>query len=265
MRIGHGSKAAWKTPVGTPHLDDTAVHVWRTSLDVPDSQLCTFAASLSPEEHSRAARFAFDRDRRRFIAGRGWLRAVLSDYLAIEPGDIELSYGPFGKPELTGADTLQFNLSHSNGLALLGVCQGRAIGIDLEAIRPMPDAEQIAERSFSLRERRDLRHLPASHRLNAFFHVWTCKEAFLKSTGDGLSRALDDFDVSLPPGKPALLRVGADPRQAARWSVAALTPAPDFVAALVVEGALGSVTCWTWGETACANVVGVRFANLGVL
>lgn len=132
---------------------------------------------------------------------------------------------------------------------MVAVCRGREIGADIEAIRPMLDAEHIADHNFSFRERRELWHLPPSQRLDGFFNAWTGKAAFLKATGSGLTHPLDDFDVSLAPGQPAALRrVGANPHEAARWSLATLTPAPDYLAAIAVQGRLESLSCGTWGR-----------------
>jgi 4'-phosphopantetheinyl transferase len=211
-----------------------------------------FFRTLSPDEVERAERFRFERHRRRFVVGRGVLRALLGRYLGVEPARISFGYGARGKPHLSGALSgtgVRFNLAHSHEMALYVVTRGRDVGIDLEHVRPMPDAEDIGARFFSPHEHEILCALPPGQRLGAFFDCWTRKEAYIKATGDGLARPLDEFDVSLAPGEPArLLRVAEDPAEVDRWSLQALSPDAGYAAALVVEGRGWRLACWCWAE-----------------
>ncbi len=233
-------------------LSDNEIHVWRASLDQPAAYVGQLRQTLSPDERSRAERFQFERDRRRFIVGRGVLRAILGYYLSLDPGRLQFRYGPRGKPCLSeelGGDTLQFNLAHSHELALYAFTAGREIGIDLEYIRPIPDIEQIAARFFSASENATWRILPANQKQEAFFNCWTRKEAYLKATGNGLAQPLDQFDVSLAPGEPVrLLRVRGASEEVSRWSLAALTPAPGYVAAVAIEGHDWHLSCWQYQQ-----------------
>jgi 4'-phosphopantetheinyl transferase len=221
-------------------LSSNDVHVWRALLDQPDLCVQQLAQTLSSEELMRAECFHFELDRTRFIVGRGVLRTILGLYLGAEPSRLEFCYGHHGKPHLAerfGAGELRFNLAHSHELALYAFARGREIGVDLEYIRHMPDAEQIAANFFSAREYAMLRALPTSRKEQAFFNCWTRKEAYTKAIGRGLAQSLDQFDVSLVPGEPAgLLNVEGAPEEASRWSSETLTPAPGYVAALAVEG-----------------------------
>jgi len=242
----------WTPPPADLTLSSDDVHVWRAALDQPESRIRQFAHCLSADERARAERFHFERDRRHFIVGRGLLRAILGCYLSIEPHRLEFCYGSHGKPELGETSVgrrLRFNLSHSQGLVLYGVTRDREIGIDLERIRPIPKAEQIAQRFFSARENAVFRALPPGQGSEAFFNCWTRKEAYIKAVGDGLARPLDRFDVSFAPGEPArLLHVEGDPQEASRWGLLALTPAAGYVAALVVEGHGWRLACWEWPD-----------------
>jgi 4'-phosphopantetheinyl transferase len=132
-------------------------------------------------------------------------------------------------------------------LALYGFTRGREIGLDLEFRREDFASEQIAEHFFSAREVEMLRALPLQLKTEGFFNCWTRKEAYIKAVGLGLSLPLDQFDVSLAPQEPvALLRTGDDEREAARWSLKALTPAEGYSAALAVEGHDWHLKCWGW-------------------
>jgi len=208
---------------------------------------------LNEDERLRAERFHFERDRKRFIVGRGVLRTILGRYLHIEPNRVRFSYDLNGKPCLAktpGDNTLRFNLAHSNELALYAFTRGREIGIDIEYLRTMLDAGQISERFFSPQVNVNLQALPASHRKTAFFNCWTRKEAYLKALGVGLSHALDQFEVSLVPAEPAhLVDVEIDCDDASRWTLKALIPAPGYVAALAVEGHNWHPTFWQFPES----------------
>jgi len=243
-------KAPWGFPPATVLLANDEVHVWRASLDEPVSQLNGFLGTLAADERSRAERFYFQKDRERFIAARGVLRAILGFYLERAPESLSFCYGSHGKPALTSAhagDALRFNMSHSNGVALYAITRDRDVGIDLELIRGDLEVEEIAERFFSRPEIATLRALPTNVRRSAFFLCWTRKEAYIKARGQGLSLPLDQFEVSLTPGEPAeLLRTRPDSDEARRWSLRELTLASGYAAALAVAGRGSALSCWQW-------------------
>jgi 4'-phosphopantetheinyl transferase len=169
--------------------------------------------------------------------GRGLLRELLGKYHRQEPAGLEFSYGPYGKPSLSGANAssgLSFNLAHSGNLAVLAISKERNLGIDIELIKPESSGDDIARRYFSAREATELLALPPEERIEAFFHCWTRKEAYLKATGMGLQTPLDSFSVSLTPGQPAHFLGGVEPR----WNLASFQPADGYVAAIVYDGAL---------------------------
>lgn len=239
----------WLPPPADLALSKDDVHVWRASLDLPASGVQSLQHTLAADELSRAERFHFQKDCKRFIVARGLLRAILSRYLDMEPGQLRFCYSPYGKPALatTPGQDISFNVSHSHGLAFYAVTRGREIGVDLERIREDLDCEQIAARFFSPHENAVLRALPAKLKPEAFFNCWTRKEAYIKAKGGGLSSSLDQFDVSLAPGEPAtLLKTRGDPEEATHWSLRALRPGPGYVAALAVEGHGWRLACWQW-------------------
>jgi 4'-phosphopantetheinyl transferase len=216
------------------------IHVWHAALDREEKVLQRLEATLSLEEKARADRFHFANDRNRFIVARGLLRELLGKYLAQAPAGLEFSYGLHGKPALSGGNAssgLFFNLSHSAGLAVYAIARERNLGIDVEHVRSESAGEDIAKRYFSAREVSDLRTLPPEARVEGFFHCWTRKEAYLKATGMGLQIPLDSFSVSLLPGQPAQFLGGVEPR----WHMAAFHPAEGYVAAVVYDGAPGSI------------------------
>jgi 4'-phosphopantetheinyl transferase len=141
------------------------IHVWSIRLDPPAATVERLERLLAPDERERAGRFRFEKHRRQYTVGRGALRTLLAAYAGGRPEAIRFRYGHRGKPFLEpplDAGGLQFNLSNSDELALVGFVIGPEIGVDVEYLRPMPDCEQISERFFSESERQVLRGIPGA-------------------------------------------------------------------------------------------------------
>lgn len=216
-------------------LTPQAVHIWCTSLDLSGERLYQLDKLLSEDEQARAQRFRFQRDRHRFIAGRGTLRLLLARYLHATPAELRFSYSSQGKPALTQPDSnITFNVSHSQDLALYAVTCDRPIGIDIEYIRSIEDLEQLAQRYFLPRENALIQAYPPEQRQQVFFRLWTCKEAYLKATGEGIT-GLRRVAVGLEDGN-AIAHLHLDNVPAANWTVLQLHCHSDFAAALAVEG-----------------------------
>jgi 4'-phosphopantetheinyl transferase len=212
------------------------VDVIGVRLDAPADVSAALWQLLSGEEQQRAERFRYVEHRQRYIVARGSLRRLLAERLDIAPRAVELVETSYGKPKLavvhSSAD-LGFNLSHSGVLALYAFTKGRAVGIDVELVRQVPDAEDLAERFFSASEYAALRSLPLDGRSLAFLACWTRKEAFIKALGLGLSCPLDAFDVTIDPDGPArFTRIEARTGRIAHWKLQAFTPYPSYIAAL---------------------------------
>jgi 4'-phosphopantetheinyl transferase len=251
----------WRFSPSDLALSSADVHLWHTSLEQPAGLVHDLARLLSSNEQTRAARFHFERDRRRFIVSHGVLRIIVGRYLGTGPAQLRFRYESHGKPYLStefNQRGFRFNQAHSNELTVYAFTLGHELGIDVECIRSLPDAEQIAAQFFSAQENIALHALPADQRLEAFFNCWTRKEAYIKAIGDGLSHPLDQFQVSLSSDEPArLLDVRGSSEEAARWTMASWAPAPGYVAALVVEGSGYHLECRQFLLEATAHEFGV--------
>jgi 4'-phosphopantetheinyl transferase len=182
-------------------------------------EVCTLRARLCGDERRRADRFRFDRDRRRFIVARARLRELLAARLDVTPEAIEFAYGKNGKPGLAQryADSgWRFNVAHCDDVAVYAFSRDSDIGVDMEAIRPVREADAIAALFFSRREYAAYSALAQRDRPLGFLECWTRKEAVVKALGDGLSMPLDEFDASRAPG----------------WSLHNFSPLPGFIAAV---------------------------------
>jgi 4'-phosphopantetheinyl transferase len=223
------SGAGWSLPADE-------VHVWRASLERPKETVERMRGLLALDERQRADRFRFERHRSRYIVGRALLRGLLGRYLEADPERLEFQYGEFQKPALCSGPA--FNLSHSGSVALYAFSGTGEIGIDVEIDDADFARERIAERFFSPAEVRTLRSLPAEIQPRTFLTCWTRKEAFIKARGDGLSLALDSFDVTLAPETPAaLLRTAWCSEEPKQWHLQDLSDRrAGYIAALARRG-----------------------------
>jgi 4'-phosphopantetheinyl transferase len=248
----HAPIDEWELASVENELGDDDVHVWRASLDQPADVIAKLASLLSSDECQRAERFHRHADRRRFIAGRGILRKIISAYLALAPDVVRFEYNEYGKPfisddQIRGA--LSFNVSHSNGMALYAFVRGRRVGVDIEYMREDFATLGVAESFFSKDEFEELNASPIDRRTEAFFNCWSRKEAYIKAIGMGVSYPLDGFTVSLASdAAPELLKVNADATEAAHWKMYKLDVAEGYAAALIVENPPVSLRRFQWGE-----------------
>jgi 4'-phosphopantetheinyl transferase len=207
---------------------------------VADAERAELARLLSDAERQRAARFHAAEHANRFEVAHARLRQQLAALLSVAPADIEFAAGPHGKPAIAGEPAgagLEFNLSHSGSLGLVGWSWRGAIGVDIEFWRSTSDEAALVRRFFSASEIAAYEQLAPALRTQAFFNCWTRKEAYVKAVGRGLGLPLHSFDVSMGDAAEAHLvrasEVAADGRS---WSLAAPQLDNGISAAVVLEG-----------------------------
>jgi 4'-phosphopantetheinyl transferase len=232
-----------------PDLQRDVVSVWIRSLQVAPAIEQSCYELLSAQECERAARYRAGRPRNDFVLTRGTLRFLLARYLGTTPQALSFRYSKHGKPVLDGFHDrssddglfdLRFNVSHTDGLALLAFVRKREIGIDVEKIHAVPDMRKLVERFFSLHERDSLEKLSGEELPAAFFRCWTRKEAYVKARGEGLSLPLHQFDVSVAAEvSQALLATRPDASEASRWIVHDLPAGQGYAAAVAVGQTVG--------------------------
>lgn len=228
-------------PIGWPppelELGPNDVHLWVARLDLSFTALKIYERTLSASELRLAQGYGFEYHRNRFIARRGFVRAVLSRYLRAEPAMLEFAHGPRGKPFLSGdfKGDLSFNWAHSGDRAILGVARQGDIGVDIERVRPFTGTSQIVNRYGSAGESRAFHYLPLDQRMAGFFNLWTRKEAWLKATGEGIGQQLNLVEVSCLPGESArFLSLPGGSQTTAAWVLRDVPICPGFAAALSV-------------------------------
>lgn len=105
----------------------------------------------------------------RILAHRLLALALAREYGLAELPELARETG--GKPFFPGRPDIRFNLSHSHGAAVCAI-HDRPVGIDVEKLRPAP------------------RRLAAGMEDEAFFRLWTAREATIKRQGKTVAALL---------------------------------------------------------------------------
>jgi 4'-phosphopantetheinyl transferase len=233
-------------------LSPGETHVWIARLVDDDGVTLGLLPILDQEEQARAARFSFERDRVRFIQAHGIMRRILADYAGGDPATLSFARNRHGKPYLvprTNGPDLQFNVSHSGNCSMLAVRLDHSIGIDVEHVRGLPKAVEIAQSYFTPTESRALAALQGAARRDAFFVLWTHKEAVVKALGIGLAANLGCIEFDLDSVQsPRLIAWHGDRSLAQRWSILGLAPAPGYVAAVASAHLIQSLILRNWSH-----------------
>lgn len=223
-------------PLAPVELLGGEVRVWCVGLDDPPWPLAELWGVLSPAERRRASAFHGSELQRRFVVRRGALRLVVAACAGADAAALTLRRGRHGKPALAVPPdrAVCFNAAHTDGVALYAVA-GRPVGVDVEAVRHLPDARAVAELCCSARERRELAAYAGAELDAALLHAWTQKEAYLKGVGAGLASAPANVEVTVDPSEPPRLRAPGDGRPAPPWSLAAVPVPPGHTAVLALR------------------------------
>jgi 4'-phosphopantetheinyl transferase len=202
-----GGRGNHARPIALPS-PDASVAVWMCGLGRAEGETRELAALLSPAEQARAARFGRPELRDRYIVGRATLRILLGSQLGRAPADVELRRGTRGRPYVADGGALDFNVSHTDGVAIFGFTDDRRIGVDIEHGERQLNVDGIARKFMAPDEQSALSRLAPDERRRALLRLWTCKEAMSKATGDAMSAPFrrisiaDDDELRLVAGPP---------------------------------------------------------------
>ncbi len=236
----------WLPAPSSLSLSPHDVHLWRIQLTRTETELQYLRDVLSSDEITRAQRFHFEKDRQRFIAGRGILRTILGRYLGVDAQAVKFAYESRGKPLLAepfALHNISFNLSHSEGLALCVVSNIQNVGVDLEYIRAL-DVESFAKRFFTDKEYNTIKSLPPDQLQKMFFRHWTCKEAYLKAIGVGIGE-LETIEIDLTSDYAQIV-IDQTNQTNKQWSLIELVPDNNYVAATVVSTNQPNLMYWQY-------------------
>lgn len=148
-------------------------------------------------------------------AVREFTRRVLAGLTGVALDDIEIYPAAKGKPLLRNDPGLHFSISHARDVAMVAVSRVAPVGIDIEQLRSVPNAETILRRFFTHEdisailgdERRDLR----------FIEAWTRAEARVKVRGASV------WEAAIPDPNTTVRQIQAPDGFAAAIAVASTT------------------------------------------
>ena len=164
-------------------------HIWGSfTEDAPDAEKLLLD-KLSETERVRAAAISLSGQRFEFVLAHALVRVVLSQYHATAPAAWQFGRGPQGKPFISAPSDvppLQFNSTHTRGLAACAVTLAAAVGVDAEHLEPEADLPGVA-RQFLPAAARELEHLSGEQQTRRFYEYWTLHEARSKALGAGLA------------------------------------------------------------------------------
>lgn len=208
------------------------VRCWALALERAPEEVLALERVLASAERMRADRFGTAALRARYVVGRAMLRHLLGELLGMAPGEVPMHRGRRGRPQIDSATGLDFNITHTRSLAIVGVVAGARIGVDVEHEDREANADGLARKFMTQAEQASLTRLPADERRRRFLRLWTCKEAMSKATGDALSAPFRSLDVEVDHG-PRLI-AGPVPYQPADWSLHEVAALPGFLATAAV-------------------------------
>ncbi|MEO8756012.1 MAG: 4'-phosphopantetheinyl transferase superfamily protein, partial [Casimicrobiaceae bacterium] len=169
----------------------------------------------------------------RYIVGRATLRILLGRRLGIEPAEVIIQRGMRGRPFTDQQPGLDFNVSHTRGVAIFGMTQGQRIGVDIEHSERTLNVEGVARKFMSAREQAVLNASPPDDKRRELLRLWTCKEAMSKATGEALSAPFRAMDVVT--AGDLRLNAGPPPYTPDRW---------QLLPVAVPGGYLATVALW---------------------
>jgi 4'-phosphopantetheinyl transferase len=228
------------------------VHVWTGQLVDDDATTEEFVCILDGEERERARRLRLEQHRRYFIQSHGILRRILASYAGVDAAALTFHRGSHGKPFLVlpgWGSELHFSLAHSGSCCMVAVRSGGPVGIDVEQFRDMPNATDIADRMFTRAESALVSSLAGGARQDAFFTLWTFKEAVIKALGRNLE-SLDrvQFDMD-PAGSLRFVSLDGEASAAELWCVRRLDGPTGYVAAVAGCPGFTRVQHFAWRGT----------------
>lgn len=237
------------------HLVDNKIDIICFSLQDDHQRRQRLYRLLSDDEKQRAARFRFDKHRHRFIAGRGAIREILASRAGCRPEQIRFDCGHYGKPGISkpeGARGIEFNASSSAEKGAIAISDGIPLGFDIEKLNPehLLDFDLIVNNEFSSPEQKWYSRYEPCDRVGLFFRFWTCKEAYLKALGVGLSGQLDSFTIDLDGADPAIASTDLEPKGQSKHRLRQFYLDDDYIACLALSGGASRINLSDWWDRA---------------
>lgn len=218
------------------------IHVWLTFCEAISEErlLVAYRELLNATEKKEESRFYFPRDRHRYLATRALVRTVLSRYASVDPKDWVFSRDAYGRPHIVNPQAaearLSFNVSHTQGLIVLGVAKGRSLGVDVENFGKRNVSINLANHFLASREVAALHEVSCHQQQYRFFEYWTFKESYIKARGMGCSIPLDRFSFHFADDHAVDLVINPElGDDSSRWQLWQLRPTSEHLLAVCAE------------------------------
>lgn len=162
--------------------------IWMTDADaVGEDDLLRYRDWLSAGELARCQRFVRAQRLRQFVVGRVLLRKALGRLLNVSPRAVVLEervgQAPLLVSPVAGGVTPGFSIAHSGRWVACAVSARTALGLDIELRDAGRDLSALAAQAFDAREMARFeatRDVPNDQRVDAFYRMWSEKEARFK-------------------------------------------------------------------------------------
>lgn len=221
------------------------IDVWRVRPLRRTSNFSGMRALLPADEIARIERGRDPARQRAAITSRAALRLLLADYTRIPASELRLISGKNGKPYLDSSQNsggITFNFSDSAEMALVAVTRNREVGVDVEQIREVERAMEIASRYFSHESAEQLAKGSDTERSRVFLQNWVRHEALLKARAGSIWK----------PGSDVVLLTIADSdsyvNQSSKFTVRDVDSGGEYVGALAAEGDGWSIEVKDYGD-----------------
>lgn len=238
-----------------PRPNSDQVVTWKIDIQSLTANYIDFFALLSTDEKARAKRFHFNKDSQAFTITRAALRLILCEHMSIRPDLLQFSYTSYGKPYLSAEqyiEPVQFNVSHSAQVGHIAITKSAEVGIDVECCTPdrKIDYMELAKRFFSLKEYNLLAGTPKAGRQVSFYRYWTCKEAYIKALGKGLSVPLNTFEINLHSNRaPTIINNQPTSHNSHDWRLFEIPTTQGYLAALATHKSICDVQAFDFHKS----------------
>jgi 4'-phosphopantetheinyl transferase len=154
-----------------------------------DHQLEKHSQTLPLEIRERIAAYSDPAERQMRTISKLMLAQLISDF-GLSHLLTDIKYTPSNKPYI--AETFDFSIAHSVDMVVCAAATDCELGVDIEVIKPLDIIEY--EDYLTMHEWAYING--AEEPKEAFYEIWTKKEAALKASGIGLDTDLNKVDVS---------------------------------------------------------------------
>lgn len=213
-----------------------SVDLWVMPTTALTPQIRALSLSLiNRDEVERYRRFVDEEARDQFLIARAMVRQLLSRHADVDPADWEFDANEYGRPHVSYPDVKgvpNFNVSHTQGLAAVVLSDTPDVGVDTERLGRALSFDDLSQSLFSEHERQWIDRFLPHMRQEAFYEVWTLREAYAKARGLGFSLPYESFRIDFTLGEPTLQCDARCQDDGGRWQLQTLKPTSDHIVAL---------------------------------